>query len=230
MKEAGCPSCLEYCNCTNCCRKRGVEYVPTKHALAGGVVNRAEPSRISVQRNPRPSSSVPSSPSTSPAPTLISGPRLSSGFSTRLTPSGGVYWGVIYGADGSKIGTGFSFPNRNIKETTPAVSVQSVPEEEPNDQPKKKHVYLGIIHPSWQVNETVKNRVLDPVRPLKTLHGSQGPRKYVGNKKFLFNKSEMLARELALADLSPLSSLEEDWDEEEKEGSISGGLQDSKGL
>jgi len=50
------------------------------------------------------------------------------------------------------------------------------------------------------------------------VHKSRRPREYVGNKAFLFYKNERMARELA--DLSPLSCLEEDWDEQDEEMAV----------
>lgn len=175
--------------------------------MASGVVSRAQ----AVPKKPKTSLGISSSFS-SPAPVLVP-PTPSPLLSSTLTPAEGVYWGTIYGADGSKIGAGFRFAKRDaFRERTPAVSTKAIPKAAPRN---KKRVYVGKIHPSWQLDNAVKKSVLEPVPPPKRVHESRRPRKYVGNKAFLFYKSERMARELA--DLSPLSSLEDDWNEDDED-------------
>lgn len=251
MKEVKCPACHDYCNCTNCCKKRGVQYISTKNALAGGVVSQAQlkaPKKAKSKFSPP---VVSCSASLSPVPDATPPRPPSPLYSLPHTPTGGEYWGVVYGADGSKIGTGYSFAKEGLRERrSPAVPTNGVywgvvygadgsrigksytfakddvgriiPAKPVSDtttnmqqlRTKQKRVYVGKVHPSWRFDNALKMRVLDPVPPPKRVHESRRPRKYVGNKAFLFYKSEKMARELA--DLSPLSSLEEDWDEEDR--------------
>jgi len=246
MKEVSCPACHDYCNCTKCCEKRGVQYISTKDAQAGRVASQAlKAPKKSKSKFPPPGVSCSSSLSPVPdaAPCRPSSPL----YSLPNTPSGGEYWGLVYGADGSKIGTGYSFAKEDLKERrSPVVptngvywgvvygadgskigkgytfakedvgriiATKPVSEEGDVQQPrtKRRRVYVGKVHSSWRFDNAVKKSVLDPVPPPKRVHESRRPRMYVGNKAFLFYKNEKMARELA--DLSPLSSLEEDWDE-----------------
>ena len=194
-------------------------YISTKEAMAGGVVSRA---RLSAPTKSKfGSSSVPSSLFPSPAPDVAppSNRSLSPLYSLiPLSPAGGICWGTIYGADGSKIGGGFKFKKQDlVKESRPAVSTSITVDTSTMDVAppprERKRVFVGMIHPSWEFKKAVKKSVLDPVPQPKRVHQSRRPRQYVGNKAFLFYRSERMAKELA--DLSPLSSLEDDWEEED---------------
>ena len=198
MEKLGCPGCLKYCNCTACCRKRGVEYVSTKDAAAAAGDN-----LLSLNRRPAVVHQVSSPPKSdfSPAPTR----------SPSLPPAKtGVYWSTIYRLDGTKIGPTYQISQPRGMEDPHVVLVKPV------SAPRKKEsrVFVGKIQPSWRLERNVKTREIDPVpKRKKEVPIFRKPRLYVGKRAFLFYKSEREAKELA--DLSPLSSLEEDCDEEE---------------
>ncbi len=197
MEKLGCPGCLKYCNCTACCRKRGVEYVSTKVAAAAAGNN-----SLSLSHRPavvRQGSSPPKSDFSSATP------------SPPLPPAKtGVYWSTIYRLDGTKIGPTYQISQPKGMEEPDVVLMK------PISAPRKKEsrVFVGKIQPSWRLGKNVKTREIDPVpKRRKEVPMSRKPRMYVGKRALLFYKSEQEARELA--DLSPLSSLEEDWAEEE---------------
>lgn len=184
--------------------------------MAGGVASRA---RLSAPTKTKyGSSSVPSSVFPSPAPDVAPPSNRSPSpvyALIPLTPADGIFWGTIYGPDGTKIGGGFNFKKQDlVRESRPDMST-SVTADTTDALPprKKRRVFAGIIHPSWEFEKAVKQSVLDPVPKPKRVHQSRQPRQYVGNKAFLFYKSARMVRELA--DLSPLSSVEDDWEEED---------------
>lgn len=187
MKRVGCPDCLEFCNCTSCCRKRGVKYISTKAAIESG--------NLSLLTQPRDFRETDdSSRFSSPSPVSIT-PSPPPDFSIPTTT--GTYFGTIYGMDGARIGvTLTSVGDTKAPSVTPTI--------------ERKRVFIGKIQPSWALGANVKVVELDPVPRPKKVHRFRQPRMYVGKRAPLFYRSEHVARELA--DLSPLSSLEEDWD------------------
>ena len=116
----------------------------------------------------------------------------------------GTYFGAIYGIDGARIG---------VTLTSSKVGDTRSPSVTPTME--RKRVFIGKIQPSWRLGANMKIVELDPVPRPKKVHRFRQPRVYVGKRAPLFYKSEHVARELA--DLSPLSSLEEDWDVHNKD-------------
>ena len=147
MEKLGCPGCLKYCNCTACCRKRGVEYVSTKDAAAAAGDN-----LLSLSRRPAVVHQV-SSPSESDF--SLAPPR-----SPSLPPAKtGVYWSTIYRLDGTKIGPTYKISQPRRMEDPEVVLVK------PISAPRKKEsrVFVGKIQPSWRLERNVKTREIDPV-------------------------------------------------------------------
>ncbi len=196
MTDLGCPTCLEYCNCTACCKKRGVQYISTRDATASG--------KLSLLIQPRPSRDTDNSPSISSASPASTSPSQSQDFSIPTTDT---YFGAIYGLDGSRIG---------MTLTSLKAGVTKAPSLTPTME--RKRVFIGKVQPSWRLGANVKTVELDPVPRPKKVHRFRERRMYVGKKAPLFYKHEHVARELA--DLSPLSSLEEDWDGHDDDDSV----------
>lgn len=132
-----------------------------------------------------------------------------------LSVTNGKYWGTVYRLDGSKIGPTYTISRQKQKQKQKDVDVPALLIVKPIKAPRKSRVFVGKIQPSWRLGRNVRTREIDPLLKPKEILSLCKPRIYVGKRAFLYYKSKQATMELA--DLSSLSSLEEDWDEETKE-------------
>ncbi|KAF9526786.1 hypothetical protein CPB83DRAFT_895800 [Crepidotus variabilis] len=219
MDTSSCPACLGYCNCTSCCQKRGVKYVPSekrpkKRAAASTASDDRQSNHSRVALGGRTN-----------LPSLITAKEhlpvneelypTSASIQPPLGPK--VYWSTIYGLNGAKIGTSFAAsdaaigPPDMVYTARPANLI-------PSSSKRSSIVWVGEMQPSWGLGKRVQTKELEPALNVKHKKISSHriypvycePRMYVGKRSLLFCQSEAAAKELA--DLSDLTDVEDEGD------------------
>jgi len=115
------------------------------------------------------------------------------------SPAAGAYWGTIYGLDGVKLGSTFAQKARNKRD---ARKVMYVPVNTLGVR-----WFAGAVQPCWKLGRRPAITEVDPVRQPQVPKGRE-PRQFVGRSAPLFYRTE------AMAALTPVSSMNEDSEDE----------------
>ena len=206
LKHFACPACLNYCNCTVCCKKRGEKYVSSFRGPPGKRF--AHGDKTSLQ-------SIPVAISPPPIP-VLTGP----------IPETATYWGSIYSlTTGEKLTSTFVTPDMDVDVASGAptvvfapVAAALPPQPKKSKVIKKSRVFVGAVQKSWGLGRRPKIRVIEPYKSSVSTPGAK--RFYIGNPEFL--KCRLPEPEDPDADLleglSPLTSL--DSSDEEADGAV----------
>lgn len=202
MDTIKCPACLNFCNCTQCCVKRGVEYVSSRNVVFN--MDDKSTSKLPHEKKlPKQRVALVGKSNVLPSPSLE--PEVQSPAS---------YWGTIYGLDGAKIGTTFANPVNEEQE--PGV-LYTAASSEPLPSQQRNVVWIGKVQSRWNSDIDLGRLDLDQRKEkTKDLRGFRWycePRKFIGDKSLLFCKRYVEELE-GLSDLTELKG-EEFCDDEE---------------
>ncbi|CCL99942.1 uncharacterized protein FIBRA_01967 [Fibroporia radiculosa] len=106
-----CPRCLNTCNCTVCCRKRGETYIPAPRGRIKFDTLEFTPNIHPHGKGKGKERSGPPSPSPSPSYAPRSPALLPANYDKELCE--GMYWGAVYTVTGERIGGGFVSNNNS---------------------------------------------------------------------------------------------------------------------
>ncbi|KAF9451451.1 hypothetical protein P691DRAFT_773119 [Macrolepiota fuliginosa MF-IS2] len=200
-----CPYCRNECNCDQCTRKRGEDYVSLKVSL--GDVPRERKTPIAAQKTRVLSKNVYLPP---PEPiSNVAGPF--------------TFWGSIYDFDGNKIATAFAGPEEDKVIVATAVGgyTRSKPTEYAEGEPPATRTFIGTCQPSWRLGrDPIIEELGKKQRPRRVGDMFQGgnheTRWFVGKECLLYRPVVVYSRDLLtsnpFSDLSSLSSLSDDSD------------------
>jgi len=238
-----CPACRNECNCDQCCRKRGEQYIgfggevkvpfddTSVHSMAKSIVTRQR------QLTPPKKKQINQYQYRFPSPEPIT-----------EDPSSYTYWGNVYDYDGKRIATAFKgsqedgmvvvnpvqgytkIQSQRQRESTTS-PLPSAPHEPPYDPPKPR-TFIGAYQPLWDLGD---NPIITDLEEWSDLdvQKKRGRRKhrvhvddedvrwFVGEKRLLYCPVVAYTRELPesstlnpFSDLSSLSSLSDESDVE----------------
>ncbi|KAH9475773.1 hypothetical protein JR316_0011332 [Psilocybe cubensis] len=194
-----CPRCLEFCNCTACCKKRGETYVSSRKRPPG---NRPLPS--------------------SPPPDILPHYTLPASHTAQprhATPpdltQNAQYFATMYDLNGKRVGATYTsvdaFSNIGVVPALPSIPVT-----------KKAHIFVGAVQRSWGISKRSVAKYLHSLPALKQTKRAKKKSKeqrklrhFVGSDTFALYRPEPKPYD-PFGDLSSLSSLSSSEDEGEE--------------